>query len=67
MLRFGLFALAAFVLFRNVSGMIETLDPSQLYAGASYFALIVASVVVAYGFYISLGGRSIFKDSLLQD
>ena len=67
LLRFGLFALMTYEFFTLVSNAIYTLDPSRLNAGASYFALILVAALAVYGFYISLAGRSMFKDRLFQD
>jgi hypothetical protein len=67
LLRFGLFALMVYQFFWLVGEHIYTLDPSRLYSGVSYFALILVVAVAAYGCYISLAGRSMFKDPLFQD
>jgi serine/threonine-protein kinase len=65
--RIGLLPLAvgAFIL-----GLVEpvtpTLDPSRWYAGGTYLFLAITFAVAAYGFYVSLAGRPLFRDDFLE-
>jgi hypothetical protein len=66
--RFGLLATMAHQLFFLMAIMYPlTTDFSAWYAPSMVFALAVVVGVAVYGFYISLGGQSVFGDRLLRD
>ena len=44
-----------------------TLDFSAWYAGQSILVLLVVAGLAVYGFYVSLAGRPIFADDVLQE
>ena len=44
-----------------------TLDLSAWYAGQSMFVLLFVTGLAVYGFYVSLAGRPIFADDVLQE
>ncbi|HYO63707.1 MAG TPA: serine/threonine-protein kinase [Pyrinomonadaceae bacterium] len=66
--RFGLLALtvAQFVFF-TIEFYPLTTDFTAWYAGVSIFALSVVVALAAYGFHLSLAGKSLFRGSLLED
>jgi serine/threonine-protein kinase len=66
--RFGLLALSVtqFVYFMT-EFYPHTTDPSAWYAGVSLFAAGVITALAAYGFRVSLAGRSLFGRGLLED
>jgi serine/threonine-protein kinase len=66
--RFGLLATMAHQLFFFLAMMYSlTTDFSAWYVPSMIFALAVAVGLAVYGFYISLGGQSLFGDRLLND
>ena len=66
--RFGLLATIAFNLFFNLSFFYPlTSDFSVWYASAAFFPLVVMLTLAIYGFYISLGGQTVFKGGLLRE
>jgi serine/threonine-protein kinase len=65
--RFGLLATMAHQLFFFLAIMYPlTTDFSAWYAPSMVFALALAVGIAVYGFYISLGGQSLFGDRLLK-
>ncbi|HEX8651530.1 MAG TPA: serine/threonine-protein kinase [Pyrinomonadaceae bacterium] len=66
--RFGLLAVIVwqFVFFLIMNWPITT-NFSLWYASATIFALTVMVGLAVYGFYTSLAGQSLFRDSFLQD
>ena len=66
--RFGLLATMAHQLFFFLTLMYPmTTDFSVWYAPSMVFALALVVGIAVYGFYISLGGQSLFGNRLLQD
>ena len=66
--RFGVLATMAAQLFFFLSIMYPlTTDFSAWYAPSMVFALAMVVGLAVYGFYISLGGQSVFGDRLLKD
>ena len=67
MIRFGLLSLVVMVFVAPLFfSSPTTFDLSRWYAGASLIGPLIAVALAAYGFWISLAGRPIFKDSLLD-
>jgi hypothetical protein len=67
LVRFGLLATAA----ASLCGMVldayaVSLDFSTPYAAASLFGMLVIAAYAIYAFRISLAGRAVFEDKLLQ-
>ncbi len=56
--------MVAFYIHQGLTFAPMTLDPSQWYAGYSFFALAVMVALMLYGFYISLAGQPLFRDEL---
>ncbi len=48
-------------------GLPMIFDFSHWYAGRSLFAVGIVVGLAVYGFFVSLGGRSLFGDAILQD
>ncbi len=65
--RFGLFTGLVGVVFSSWSSFALTLDPSSWYFGRTVVTLLVFAALAIYGFVISLGGQSIFKDSVFDE
>ena len=66
--RFGVLATMAHQLFFFLAIMYPmTTDFSAWYAPSMVFALALVVGVAVYGFYISLGGQSLFSNGLLKD
>jgi hypothetical protein len=64
-LRFGfLAALISGFLLQNVGNIIWTTDLSAWYSGRMLIPLALFGALMIYGFLISLGGRSIFRDPI---
>ena len=67
LLRFGFFAAVVLLMIDRIIALLPiTFDLSTWYAGSSLLALGVLAVALGYGFYISLAGRALFKDVLLE-
>ena len=65
--RFGLLATMAAQLFFFLGTMYPlTTDFSAWYAPSMIFALVLAVGIAVYGFYISLGGQSLFGDRVWE-
>jgi len=43
-----------------------SLDPGAWYASGTYFALLLTLGLAVYGFYVSLAGRPLFRDTILE-
>ncbi len=67
LIRFGLLAFLFLTVFQSWGAIIVTSDLSTWYAGRSVVFLLAFAALAAYGFYISLAGRPLFKDALLPD
>jgi serine/threonine-protein kinase len=68
LVRFGLLAAAGcFLIANHIPRFPITLDTATPYFTASLFGLIVAAVITIAAFYVSLAGRSMFGETLLQD
>jgi hypothetical protein len=65
LVRYGLLALAAGVLFPNV--VWGSVDLSGWYADRSLLLLLVTVALAGYGFYTSLAGRPLFRGKLLPE
>ena len=65
--RFGLFALLVATLYANVTRFALTFEPSSWYFGRSTVAILVFVGIAVYGFYISLGGRALVRDSVFEE
>ena len=64
-LRFGfLAALISGFLLQGLGNIIWTTDLSAWYSGRMLVPVAVFGALMIYGFLISLGGRSIFKDPI---
>ena len=67
LVRFGLLAAMVSVFVRQVLFIYPTtLDLSTWYAGGTVLVLLIIVVLSAGGFYLSLGGRPLLRDELLQ-
>jgi hypothetical protein len=64
--RWGLFAMLTVVVFSSWSNFPLTLDTSSWYFPWSVITMLIFAGVATYGFVISLGGQSLFKDPLLD-
>jgi serine/threonine-protein kinase len=68
LVRFGLLTTAAsFLIMHILSHYPITLDAGEPYFATSVMALVLAAGVAVYGFYVSLAGRPLFQDALLQE
>ena len=66
--RFGLVSLlVGFTVQSVLQSMPLTFDLSAWYAGSTWVTLIVIAALAAWGFFVSLAGRPVFKDELLSD
>jgi len=61
LLRWGLLAMAVMMFFGNITN-IPAAVPSAWYFSDSMFLLAIALAVAAWGFYVSLGGRKLWKE-----
>ena len=50
-----------------LQSMPLTFDLSAWYASSTWITVIVTAALTAWGFYVSLAGRPVFKDELLSD
>jgi serine/threonine-protein kinase len=67
LMRFGLVAAAGCFLMMNfLAAYPITLDPSAPYFPTSLFALAVAAALSGTAYFVALGGRPLFEDSILQ-
>jgi hypothetical protein len=68
LLRVGLLAaiVSSLFMFSSSQQAVFTMDMSSWYAGRSLFAQLLLAVIAAYAFYISLGGRSLVKETALD-
>jgi serine/threonine-protein kinase len=64
--RWGLFAMLTLVVFSSWDSFPLTLDTSSWYFPWSVVTMLIFAGVAVYGFVISLGGQSLFKDPLLD-
>ena len=67
LLRFGLLSVIGgmgMIALMNYSNL--TWDFQQWYAGSSLITMVAVLAVAGWAFYISLAGRSLFKDSVLD-
>jgi serine/threonine-protein kinase len=67
LLRFGLLAVMGGFFLMGLMGGSLTLDTSRWYAGNSIVVILAILALAGWSFYISLAGRSLFKDSLLEE
>jgi len=65
-IRLGLLAFMVTVMFSNWDSFVLTTDFSTWYAGRSLLAVLVFAALAIYGFSISLAGRPLFKDEILD-
>jgi hypothetical protein len=66
MIRLGLLAFMVTVMFSHWGSFVLTTDFSTWYAGRSLLAILVFAALAVYGFWISLAGRPLFKDEILD-
>jgi len=67
LVRFGLLAAMVSVFVRQILFIYPTtLDLSTWYAGGTVLVLLIVVALSAVGFYLSLGGRPLLRDELLQ-
>jgi hypothetical protein len=67
LIRLGLLALASAVVFLNISsGLALTTELSAWYAATAWTGLLALLALAGYAFHLSLAGRSLFSDELLQ-
>jgi serine/threonine-protein kinase len=66
MLRFGLLATVVLLLVRRLLVFPITADMSLWYAGSGIFAIVVIVALAGYGFYVSLAGRPLFGEGMLN-
>ena len=67
LVRFGLLAAMVSLFVSEILFVYPmTLDLSTWYAGGSLLVLLIAVALSALGFYLSLGGRPLLRDELLQ-
>jgi hypothetical protein len=65
--RFGLMVLATAVFMANaLLNLPYTLNFSSWYAFNSYLVLSACAAIAIWGFYASLGGKTVFKDELFE-
>ena len=68
LIRFGLLATVATMVCSTILDSYPvTLDFSTPYAGAGLFGMLVLAAYALYAFRISLAGRPLFEDKLLQE
>ena len=68
LLRYGLLASIAMFTFHLMSWrLVSTLDLSAWYSRGSLVTLLLLTALAAYAFYISLAGRPLFKDAILDE
>ena len=68
MIRFGLLALVANVVFYDVlQNFPLTTQGSAWYAGISLAGILLMAAMALYGFYTSLGGRPVFGGAVLEE
>jgi hypothetical protein len=63
--RFGLLSVCAAFFFIITWQIVPDLSFSSWYAGNSIVVLVTLAAVIGYAFYISLGGRSLFAESMV--
>ena len=63
--KFGLLSICACFSFLLVFGTIPELSFSTWYAGSTIAVLLLMAATLAYAFFISLGGRSLFSESMV--
>ena len=67
LVRFGMLACVATNVFTNAWTIhVLTVDFSTWYVGQSLFALLVLAGITVYGFWVSLAGRSLFSETMLE-
>jgi len=65
--RFGVFAMAVFMLYQNLYDLYPvTYDLTVWYRGATLFVVIVGAALAIYGYYVATAGRPLFKEGLLE-
>ena len=68
LLRFGLLALAAMIVFANLRMSFPiTTQLSAWYSGIGLTGLVLLFILAGYGFYTSLGGQPLFGRATLED
>jgi Protein kinase domain len=68
MIRFGLLALVAnFMVYSILTTYPLTTQGSAWYAGISLAGILLIAAMAFYGFYTSLGGRSVFGGAVLEE
>jgi hypothetical protein len=68
LLRYGLLASIAMFTFHLMSfRLVSTLDLSAWYGRGSLITLLLLAALAAYAFYISLAGRPLLKDAILDE
>jgi hypothetical protein len=65
-IRLGLLAFMVTIMFSNWDSFVLTTDFSAWYAGRSLLAVLVFAALAIYAFWISLAGRPLFKDEILN-
>jgi predicted Ser/Thr protein kinase len=66
MIRLGLLAFMVTVMFSHWNSFVLTTDFSTWYTGRSLLAVLMFAALAVYGFWISLAGRPLFKDEILD-
>lgn len=64
--RFGLLAIAFLMFFQSLVTTPASWGLTGWQSGPSWTAIIIVTAIVAYGFHTALGGRSLFRDDLLD-
>jgi hypothetical protein len=68
LIRFGLVSMLVGFTVQSLLGVMPlTFDLSAWYAGSTWITVLVIAALTAWGFYVSLAGRPVFKDGLLSD
>jgi serine/threonine-protein kinase len=68
LIRFGLVSMLFGFTVQSLLGVMPlTFDLSAWYAGSTWITVLVIAALTAWGFYVSLAGRPVFKDEVLGD
>ena len=66
LVRLGLLALVSLRAFSVWGQLLVTTDSSTWYFGQSAATILALAAIACYAFYISLGGRQLFRDRVLD-
>jgi hypothetical protein len=67
LMRIGLVAAVAYFIIELTLFRIPPLEIGRWYVGRAIVALLIPLAVLAYGFYVSLGGRPLFGRVLVEE